>query len=178
MIEKLLNQAIKEGSMIGVYTSPDDISRFEVGFLMGLNEQHYSLQTLDKRGRLDSLQVGLTSEVIRLTTRSPYIDFLRNSSEIRVKDLLRLDRDIPCSFCGAVSAARELNQFVTLTDNYNSLTTGSVVSWDDESVEVDEFDEKGKPEGNVVIVWRSIRRVELFGPSERAIQLLAKGGTS
>jgi hypothetical protein len=168
---KCLERALASGELVEAYTNEEETSRFECGRVARFDEQLLLLQTVDENGLSDSIVCVETTDVLRLSVKSAYLNKmskLASPPELPVSSAIE-----PFTFTGVLAWAKSNGYFVTIGDTFGTSATGRILEVDVDDVLYAVVDEYGRQSDEEVLPLAHVHKLRIDGLLERARQRLA-----
>jgi hypothetical protein len=169
---EVLRRFVGKNELIEVYEDDDD-DKFEVGYVISVSEDTYSLNMIDSKGRFNGIFVGSLEEVRRLASGTQYLASIQLLNE-RFKSGDRIESNMPP---GPFEDMDDLLKYAhkhrlmtaILTESY---FYGYVMHYTKEHLELLEVNKAGIEDGIQYLDREEITRIDFGGPVEDARQFL------
>jgi hypothetical protein len=161
-----LEAAFASRKLIGITLRPNS-DYYGAGVLMDLTESHYALRRLDILGQSDGFEIGRTDAVQRVTLSGDYLDYLEWAS---AQSIGHLTFDLPYEICeirSVLERAKVRQRSVTLDDAYEEITTGFVISLDDETVVIESVESDAIARAHEVFALETVQRIVVDSAENR-----------
>jgi len=175
---EILKRYINRDELVEIYEDSTDEDKFEVGFVINVTEDSYTLDTIDPIGRYSGVFFGDLSDIIRIAAGTQYLAGM----ELLVQHQLRSHdasswkgpRDNSHRFpmfsstLEVASYARENRMLVQMVDGAKGVFFGFVKNVSAEHIELLEVNRLGIEDGLQFLALDDIARIDFGGPHEDA----------
>lgn len=170
LIENALADSLNQHELIGIHTNRRDISRFALGWITGLTDDGYCLNTVDAYGGPDVVQVGHIENILKVTRKGPYIEgiaaiiasnpaFSSSSFNYGLANMKDVIEDL-----------RDKRRVLTVLDEDGWEITGLILNLDETALELKTFSKVGIYDGDEIIRIDDIFKLEFFGRQQRVLE--------
>lgn len=159
--------------MVEVYDDSTDTDKFEVGLVLSVSEDYYSLARVDSKGRPNGSYVGQIEQIVRLAVGSQYLLAIKLLTE-RQKQFEMGIKPEPAGpfdqFSDLIRYACEHRIMISVTADAEFF--GFVKDFTSDHIELVEINKSGIEDGIQYIDLDQVSRIDFDGPSEEARQFL------
>lgn len=168
LIRRLLEQSLEDKSFVGVFTDPDDTYRFSMGIVLAVGREGYALQTVARDGSWDPLHVGRLELVTRVSRDTPYLQMLAAVPRPPLSEFGPVAPDI----AECLEKLAQEHHVITIINEDDEATHATILEVDGEEFLFTEITREGETDGEEARRIDSIRRLEMNGPPQRAMERL------
>lgn len=175
---EILKRYLNRDELVEIYEDSSDEDKFEVGFVVNVTEDTYTLDTIDPIGRYNGVYIGDLNDVIRIAAGTQYLAGM----ELLVQHQLRATENsgwkgpressnrFPTfsSTFEVATYARENRMLVQMMDGAKGVFFGFVKSVSAEHIELLEVNRLGIEDGLQFLALDDIARIDFGGPHEDA----------
>lgn len=166
---EVLRQYVGTEELVEIYEDSDDTDKFEVGFVLAVSEDYYSLALIDAKGRPNGSFVGQFEEIVRLAVGTQYLTAIKLLHE-RQK---QLEMNIKSPQIGPFEHLLDLIRFaydhrMMLCVTADVEFYGFVKDYTSDHIELLEVNKSGIEDGTHFIDLDEVSRIDFGGPSEDA----------
>lgn len=168
-----IQQLKKQKKLLSVYTDTSNTSKFAAGYVVGANEQHFTLALVTPVGKYDGLLLKRTDSIYMISTDGRYIDKLLklisiNKTEVNVLfDSGNLIQEV-LDF----AQKNRLIVSIELIDSGYDDCIGFVDSMDEDMCKIQEINEFGEPDGVSIIKLSDVTKISCDDSDDRPLKLL------
>ena len=176
LIFDALTSSLEEHSLIGIHSNLGDLSKFSLGWVAGLSDHGYSLETVDEFGGPDCVQVGKVSDIIKISRRGTYFDHIESIMS-RNPAFSQVSRKFEVAdIVAAIETAVRESLVISVIFEDRSESTGPILRHDGHELEIGVYDQVGQYEGDEILRIEDIFRLELFGRKQNLLEALISQG--
>ena len=166
---EVLKQYVGSQELVEVYEDSEDTDKFEVGFVLGVSEDNYSLALIDSKGRPKGSFVGQIDEIVRLAVATQYLTAIKLLFERH----RQTEMNLKVPHVGPFENMLELIQYAHNHRMMISVTAdvefyGFVKDYTHDHIELLEVNKSGIEDGIHYIDLDQVVRIDYDGPSEEA----------
>ncbi len=170
---EVLQQFVGTEELVEVYDDTDNTDKFEVGFVLAVSEDYYSLSLIDSKGRPNGSFVGQIEQIVRLAVNTQYLTAIK----LLVERQRQLEMNMRPSKAGPfenlldlVRYAHENRVMVSVAADVEFF--GFIKDYSPEHLELLEVNKSGIEDGIQYIDLSEVSRIDYDGPSEDARRFL------
>ncbi|MBS1700035.1 MAG: hypothetical protein JST12_00100 [Armatimonadetes bacterium] len=166
---EVLKQYVGTEELVEVYEDREDTDKFEVGFVLSVSEDYYSLALIDSKGRPNGSFVGQIDEIVRLAVGTQYLVAIKLLHERQRQTEFPVRPTTVGPFetlLDLVRYARNSRIMVSVTADVQFL--GFIKDYTDDHIELLEVNKSGIEDGIHYIDLEEVVRIDFDGPSEEA----------
>ncbi len=175
---EILKRYVNRDELVEIYEDSSDEDKFEVGFVINVTEDSYTLDTIDPIGRYSGVFFGDLSDIIRIAAGTQYLagmellvqHQLRSSDGASWKGPRENSHRFPMfsSTFEVATYARENRMLVQMVDGAKGVFYGFVKGVSAEHIELLEVNRLGIEDGLQFLALNDIARIDFGGPHEDA----------
>lgn len=171
---EILSRYVGKTELVEIFEDDDEQDKFEVGMVLSVSEDYYSLSVVDTKGRPDGSYIGMIEDIRRIGVGTQYLAAIellhqRNKSGT----LLQWTDETRPTF----DNIQDLLDYAMRTRSLVSIKTsewfyGFVQHYTGDHVEIREVNKTGIEDGIQFIDLEEVVRVDYGGPTEEARRFL------
>lgn len=165
----VLRQYVGTQELVEIYDDADDTDKFEVGFVLSVSEDYYSLALIDSKGRPNGSFVGQMEQIVRLAVSTQYLSAIKLLYERHRQLEMKLSAVVIGPFehmLDLVRYACENKAMVCVTADVEFF--GFIKDYTRDHIELLEVNKSGIEDGIQYIDLEEVTRIDFGGPSEEA----------
>jgi hypothetical protein len=175
---EILKRYINRDELVEIYEDSSDEDKFEVGFVVNVTEDTYTLDTVDTVGRYNGVYIGDLNDIIRIAAGTQYLagmellvqHQIRSADNLGWKGPKESARRFPTfsSTFDLANYAKENRMLVQMVDGAKGVFYGFVKNLSAEHIELLEVNRLGIEDGLQFLALNDIVRIDFGGPHEDA----------
>lgn len=174
MFSDLLLRCKESRKLVGVYSDRRDPTKFDVGIVIALDDNHFILSSVSTYGKLNGLLLYEVESVLRVDEDSIYLKkiaaLMRYNNE--KQEAFTADRYLPYSLLEHCRANSRIVS-VDLLEGTTPFITGYVDELDVESCSIRQISEFGKPDGTASILLADVTCISCCSEYETMLEVLS-----
>jgi hypothetical protein len=166
---EVLKKYVGTQELVEVYEDSEDTDKFEVGFVLSVSEDHYSLALIDSKGRGNGSFVGQIESIVRLAVGTQYLAGIRLLHERKRQPERKNSGNDVGPFENMLELVRyscENRLMVSVTADVEFF--GFIKNFTRDHIELLEVNKSGIEDGIHFIDLDEVSRIDFGGPSEEA----------
>jgi len=166
---EVLRQYVGTEEFVEVYDDSEDTDKFEVGIVLAVSEEFYSLSLIDSKGRPNGSFVGQIDEIVRLAVGTQYLTAVKLLHERQKQTEMSLRVPIVGPFENMLDLIRyacENRIMVSVTADVEFF--GFIKDYTQDHIELLEVNKSGIEDGVHFIDLDEVSRIDFDGPGEEA----------
>jgi len=176
LVRTTLESCLDSQEVIGLHTTPEELDRLSVGFLIALHEDCCLFQTFDEVGDRDSVLLCTYDRLLRISLGGPYLQAF--ASRIKVDSCLPSPNLTPSNLQEALAWSLAEGRIISVFEEAGGVSSGSVVSYDDEALRLSVYSAAAEYSGDEILFLGSIVSIAMDGRRERFIEELLRAEES
>lgn len=166
---EVLRQYVGSQDLVEIYDDRDDTDKFEVGFVLSVSEDYYSLALVDNKGRASGSFVGQMEQIVRLAVGTQYLTAIK----LLVERQRQMEMGFRRSDAGPFENMQDLIRYAHSNRIMVSVTAdveffGFIRAYSSEHLELLEVNKSGIEDGVQYIDLEEVSRIDFGGPAEDA----------
>lgn len=175
---EILKRYINRDELVEIYEDSSDEDKFEVGFVVNVTEDTYTLDTVDTVGRYNGVYIGDLNDIIRIAAGTQYLAGMELLVQHQIRSADNLGWKGPresahrfptfSSTFDLANYAKENRMLVQMVDGAKGVFYGFVKNLSAEHIELLEVNRLGIEDGLQFLALNDIVRIDFGGPHEDA----------
>ncbi len=175
--ENMINELIKIKEKIkiaSIYINNDDITKFMVGYVIGVDDKWFILSCISPTGIYDGLIIDQVNKVLRINLDSKYekkISLLEQENNQKSEIFTFGEDNIILEFLNFAKINKHFISIEIENSGYYELQ-GHINTINDDIIIIDEISEYGENDGNSIIKICSITKMRINSEDEKLLKKL------
>lgn len=171
---EMLTRYVGKQELVEIFEDDEETDKFEVGMVLSVSEDYYSLSLVDSKGRPDGSYVGLMEDIRRIGVGTQYLAAVELLHQRHKSGTLIPYSEEPKptfdSMQEVLEYAQRMRQVVCI--HTDELFYGFVANFTSEHVEIREVNRSGIEDGVQFLDLDEVVRIDFGGPVEEARRFL------
>jgi hypothetical protein len=181
MIKNLLENAIKENTLIGIRTNSLDWGELIIGFIVKLEESYFTINEIDEYGLFIGNTIIAIEDVINIEINDRYQKRLKfifdNSSTLKPNNRITIWKEA-LDLIPHINYLIENGKITTLYYDEDDYVTGVILKFDEDYLKIKNIGREGDEDGMSYYPIDKLIGLRYDGIEEQKIQLLYENRTT